>query len=533
MAANSQANRRSFLKIATTGTVALCSPALLRLSFAQQNKWSDDPFQLGVAAGAPTPDGFVLWTRLAPDPLAADPSAPGGMRGGSVQIACEIARDPEMANLVRSGSALADADFGYSVHLEVSGLEAGRPYWYRFRSGDAVSRIGRAVTAPAPDSEVSALRFGFASCSNYEAGYFSAYRHLADEHPDLVVFLGDYIYEDLFRDQRAVRTHSDGVAATTLPTYRNRYAQYRLDPDLQRLHAEVPALMTWDDHEVQNDYADKWSQTFDDPKIFLQRRAAAYQAYYEHMPLRPSLSRPQGPAMRIYDRVQFGNLLQFSLLDGRQYRSQEACYGPPKKGGGHLETRQGCPELFDPARSMIGLDQERWLFDGLASSNARWNILAQDVLMARLRQKTLNDEFGYWTDDWDGYPPSRSRLLQHLSDGKVRNPVVLSGDIHSFWTNDLMLDFDDPHSPVVATEFVGTSISSPGPNYEQYSSFLPDNPHVKFFDSRVRGYVTVNVTPKHLSTDFRTISDVRDPGAAVSTLRSFVVENGRPGAVPA
>lgn len=472
----------------------------------------------------------MLWTRLAPEPLSADPATPGGMSGSAVEVAYEIASDTQMRTVVRQGMVTADSDLAFSVHLEISGLQPARPYWYRFRSGDAVSRIGRAVTAPELGSPVDALRFGFVSCSNYEAGYFSAYRHLADQHPDLVLFLGDYIYEDVSRDGHVVRTHSDGVAATTLSTYRNRYAQYRLDPDLQRLHAEVPALLTWDDHEVQNDHADHWSQTFDDPRQFLQRRAAAYQAYYEHMPLRPSLSRPYGPAMRVYDRIQFGNLLEFSMLDGRQYRSPEACYGPPNKGSGHLETRKSCPELFDAGRSMIGAGQETWLFDGLAQSQSRWNIIAQDVLMARLRETTPNDEAGYWTDRWDGYPVSRNRLLQHVQDCGVSNPVVLSGDIHSFWTNDLALDCEDPRSPVVATELVGTSVSSPGPNYEEFSKSLPANPHVKFFDSRVRGYVAVDVSPKRMDIQYRAISEVTNPDATVATLKTFAIEDGRPGA---
>jgi alkaline phosphatase D len=269
-------HRRAVLTGAlSTGAVALSAPFVAAHS-AGQPAWPTDPFKLGVAAGAPTPNGFVLWTRLAPDPLSADPDAPGGMRGGSLDIAYEIADDPDMRNIVRQGTATAEADFAYSTHLEVSDLQSARPYWCRFRSGDAATRIGRAVTTPDPGSSLDGFRFAYASCSNYEAGYFSAYRHLAEENPDLVVFLGDYIYEGIDPRPGKVRVHSDGVAAATLPTYRNRYAQYRLDPDLQRLHAEIPALMTWDDHEVQNDYADRWSETFDDPQQFLRRRAAAY-----------------------------------------------------------------------------------------------------------------------------------------------------------------------------------------------------------------------------------------------------------------
>jgi alkaline phosphatase D len=485
-----------------------------------------------VAAGEPTPDGFVLWTRLAPEPFSPDPGAPGGMTDGDGPLTYEIASDPGMRTIVQRGVALAEAAYAHSVHLEVRGLAPGRPYWYRFTSGDAQSRIGRAWTAPVPGSPLSQLRFGFVSCANYEQGYFAAYRHLADEQPDLVCFLGDYLYEYVEAHRPTVRRHSDGVEAATLPTYRNRYAQYRLDPDLQRLHAEVPALITWDDHEVQNDYADRWSQTFDDPEAFLRRRAAAYQAFYEHMPLRPSRSRPQGSALRLYDRFAYGDLVEFSVLDGRQYRSREACYGPPNRGGGHLETNTRCPERLDPTRSMLGAAQETWLFDGLPRSRARWNILAQDVLMAQLRQRTAQGAVAHWTDGWDGYPASRTRLLKHVEASRVSNPAVIGGDVHSFWVNDLKRDFDDPGSPAVATEFVGTSISAAGPSYEQFMKFLPDNPHVRYFESRRRGYVSVELTPARMTTRFRVLSDVRDPQATVSTLQSFVIESGRPGAIP-
>jgi alkaline phosphatase D len=458
---------------------------------------------------------------------------PGGMSGPDFPVAYEIAKDPAFKEVVSKGEAQAEANYAYSVHLEVKGLEPDRPYWYRFSSGDAQSRAGRAVTAPQPGARLDRLRFGFVSCSNYEHGYFSAYRHLADEHPDLVAFLGDYIYEFVEERKPTVRRHSDGVEARDLRTYRNRYAQYRTDPDLQRLHAEVTALMTWDDHEVQNDYADVWLQTFDDPQEFLKRRAAAYQAFYEHMPLRPSLSRPDGPNMRVYDRFTFGDLAQFSVVDGRQYRSKPACYGPPKKGRGHLESNASCAERLDKDRSLIGAAQEAWLQDGLASSAARWNIIAQDVLMAELRQKMPNGESSYWTDDWNGYPASRQRLLDHIHSAKVQNALVLTGDIHSFFQNDLKLDFSDTRSPTVATEFVGSSITSLAPPYEYFASVLPDNPHVKFFENRVRGYVSMELTKDRCTAHYRAVSDVKDPNATVSVLKSFVVENGRAGAVEA
>ncbi len=523
--------RRFIAGTAGAGLSLIAAPAALRQARAQS--WqAGNPFCLGVAAGAPRPDGFVLWTRLAPVPLSSNPETPGGMSGGDLGIAYEIATDDAMAKVVRSGQATAEQRFAYSVHLDVAGLEPGRPYWYRFKSGDAVSAVGRAVTLPAPGAALDRLRFGFVSCANYEHGYFSAYRHLTAEDPELVLFLGDYIYDTIEQNRPTVRRHSDGVPATTLPLYRNRYAQYRLDPDLQNLHARAPALVTWDDHEVENDYADQWSQWFVEPARFLQQRAAAYQAFYEHMPVRPILSHPEGPVMRVYDRFAFGDLIEISMIDGRQYRSREACYGPPNKGGGHLESNAGCPERLAAGRSMMGFAQESWLYTALAHTKAQWNLIAQDVLMAQLKEK-LKGEEAFWTDDWDGYPANRTRLIKRIADTKVSNPVVVGGDIHSFFANDLKLDFDDPASPVVATEFVGTSISSYPAPYELFAQAVPENPHIRFFESRKRGYVSVDLDRSRMQVRMRAVSDAHDPNAAISTLKTFAVENGKPGAVEA
>jgi alkaline phosphatase D len=507
----------------------IAAPAVIGQAFAEARRWRADPFSLGVASGAPRPDGFVLWTRLAPDPLSANPSTPGGMTGGDVAVEYEIATDDGMRDIVRRGTADAEAAFGWSVHADVTGLQPGRPYWYRFISGEAVSRTGRAMTSIPAGTPVERLRFGFVSCANFERGYFSAYRHLADENPDMVLYLGDYFYEYIEQNRPTVRTHSDGVEAATLPTYRNRYAQYRLDPDLQRLHAVSPSLVTWDDHEVSNDYADKWSQYGEDPEFFLRRRAAAYQAFYEHMPVRPIMSRPEGPVMRIYDRFTFGNLMEVSMIDGRQYRSREACYAAPNKLRAHVETDANCPERRADSRTMLGFAQEQWLGLGLARAKATWNVIAQGTLMAQLREKLPSGDFGFWTDDWNGYPATRQRLLARIAQTKVSNPVVLGGDIHAFFANDLRLDFDDPNSPVVATEFVGSSITSDGPSYDMFSGFLPDNPHIRFFDSRKRGYVSVDVDAKAMTARMRVISEVAEPKATVSTLKTFAVENGKPG----
>ncbi|HTY65037.1 MAG TPA: alkaline phosphatase D family protein [Alphaproteobacteria bacterium] len=530
-------SRRSVLHMAGAGALgAFAAPALVGCAGGPAPRWSKgDPFSLGVAAGEPASDGFILWTRLAPEPQSLDPATPGGMTGGPVTVEYEIATDPALRDIVRRGTAVAEPDYAYSVHAEVNGLAPGRPYWYRFTSGGAASRTGRAMTAPAAGAALDRLRFAFVSCANYEHGYFAAYRHLTDEQPDLVLFLGDYIYEYVDMRPAVVRRHSEGIDCVTLSSYRNRYAQYRLDPDLQRLHAEIPCLMTWDDHEVQNDYAADLSPSFMPRELFLARRAAAYRAFYEHMPVRPGRSRPNGPDMRVYDRFAFGDLVEISILDGREYRSAEACYGPPPRHGGfHLETNQSCPERLDPSRTMLGMEQEAWLFDGLSRSHARWNVIGQDVLMAQFRQKRPGDTLpAFSTDDWNGYPASRDRLLRHITANRVRNVVVAGGDIHSFFVNDLKENFDDERSPVIATEFVGTSIASWGPPYDRLAAALPDNPHVHFFDSRQRGYVMVDATPARMSVRLQSVGDAANPNAPLATLRSYVVEDGRPGALPA
>jgi alkaline phosphatase D len=528
---NGPTRRRLLQAAAGAGLGLVAAPFILRPAGAQSWR-AGDPFSLGVASGASRSDGFVLWTRLAPEPLSPNPQTPGGMHGGDVTLGYEIATDPGLHDIVRRGEATAEHAFAYSVHLDVRGLEPGRSYWYRFTNGDAASRVGRAATLPAADVTPERMRFAIASCANYEHGFFSAYRHLADENPEFVLFLGDYIYETIEEKRPTVRRHSDGIEAATLPTYRNRYAQYKLDADLQRLHAEVPAFVTWDDHEVANDYADKWSERFDDPQLFLMRRAAAYQAFYEHMPVRPILSLPNGPIMRLYDRFRLGDLVEISMLDGRQYRSRGACYAPPYKGGMHLESDASCAERREPGRSMMGFSQEAWLYSGLARTKAHWNLIAQDVLMAQYHIKQ-NDALVFSTDDWDGYPANRTRLLKRIQEAQVSNPVVLSGDIHSFFANDLRVDFDDEKSPLVATEFVGTSISSYGPPQDLIAQALPDNPHVHFFESRKRGYLCMDLDRSHMQVQMRVVSDAHDPKADISTLKTFAVESGKPGVVTA
>ncbi|WP_455922148.1 alkaline phosphatase D family protein [Pseudomonas putida] len=487
--------------------------ALSILSPFARSSGIEQPFTLGVASGDPLPDGFVIWTRLAPEHQVL--SRP-------VAVRWMVASDAAMTRIVRSGHVQADARLAHSVHVEVTGLQPARPYWYRFEALGEQSAIGRAITAPV--QMAAALNMGFVSCSHWERGYFSAYRHLAAENPDLVFFLGDYIYENSYpaSSGKVVRAHAI-PEARDLDGYRNRYTQYKRDPDLQALHATAPCVVTWDDHEVQNDYANRWSQDAGvDPQAFLKRRAAAYQAFYEHMPLRRS-SLPHGPDMRVYRRLEWGPLARIHVLDGRQYRTEQPCVLPDGRHGGHVAT---CAALSDPQRTMLGWEQEKWLRDGLRQSRTGWNIVAQDLLMAPLDQQDPHThEWGHWTDGWDGYEATRDRVLANVQQSGARNPVFFGGDIHSFWTTDLKVG-----AKVVATEFVGTSVTSDGPPYEAFKAVLPRNPHVRFFDSRQRGYVSVSVDARRMETRFQALSDCRDPGATVSTLKRFIVEDGRPGA---
>ena len=509
--------------------VGLAAPALLRGARALAAPGSD-PFTLGVASGDPWPDGFVIWTRIAPDPLAEDGR---GGAGGPVEVRWEVAADPQMRRVLRAGEAVADERMGHAVHVELNGLQPGRPYWYRFTALGVQSEIGRAATAPAPGEAIARLQIGVASCSHWERGYFKAYGHMAEEQHDLTLFLGDYIYEySLGPDRKEEIVRPYGMAeATTLGDYRRRYALHKTDANLQALHASAPCIATWDDHEVQDDYSGIWSSH---PEVaerdFAVRRKAAYRAFVEHMPLRLRLAM-RGDDVSIYRRMRFGRLADIFVLDGRQYRSEQPCVqGLPTRKG--RIAPESCAELDDPARTFLGFDQERWLYDGLRDAPARWNVLAQGLKMAPMRFKA-GEEYSEWTDTWDGFAAGRERLLAALQGARVANPVVLSGDYHSFWANDLREKPFDPDSPVVATEFVGTSITSSGPSYEGISRALPENPQVRFFDSRQRGYMMLDVRPELIETKFQMISDRRDPNAVLSTLRTFNVEAGRPGVVEA
>jgi alkaline phosphatase D len=469
---------------------------------------SRDPFPLGVASGDPTATGVVLWTRLGAEPGSSN-----------IKVAWEVAEDDRFRRVVKKGNTVATPGLAHSVHVEVEGLKPDRWYWYRFRSGAHRSSAGRTRTMPPDDALAARLKFAFASCQHWEAGWFTAYRHMAADAPDLVVHLGDYIYEGAPRDGGVRRHNSPEIVSLT--DYRDRHALYKTDPDLRRMHESAPWIVTWDDHEVDNNYAADVPEDKQTRESFLERRANAYQAYYEHMPLR-STSIPVGTRMQLYRRLRFGRLADFWVLDTRQYRSDQPC------GDG---TKPPCEGAFSQATSILGDRQEQWLTGGLAGNTGRWNVLAQQVMVARVDRMPGEGE-RYSMDQWTGYEASRMRLLRFLGERKPSNPVVITGDIHTNWCNDLALDARDPKSPVVASEFVGTSISSGGDGSDtrpETEGLLRENPHLRFFNNN-RGYVLCEATPDRWRTDYRIVRQVAKPDAAIETRASFVLENGRLGA---
>jgi alkaline phosphatase D len=467
------------------------------------------PFALGVASGYPWPGGVTLWTRLT------------GLQG-AVSVKWEVARDESFRQIALSGETTAAPEWAHSVHVDVQGLEPDRWYWYRFTAADTQSVVGRTRTAPAANAVVSRLRFAFGSCQQYEQGYYGAYRHIVADQPDFIAFLGDYIYESSWGKDH-VRSHGS-LEPYTLEDYRARYALYRSDPDLQAAHAACPWVVIWDDHEVDNDYADDRPEDGTGRAEFLGRRAAAYRAYYEHLPL-PERMRPKGPDLRLHTQIGWGNLARLYMLDTRQYKSWQACPRPNRRGGSNTLDVEKCPRLDAPGRSMLGRAQERWLEGALGDSESGWNVVAQTTRMARFDQKPGPGRSA-WTDAWDGYPAARARLLAKLK--HTSNPVVIGGDIHAFMVAQLKEDFDDLDSPTVASEFVGTSISSQGWPPERIAKFMPDNPHVLMNESRHRGYTRVDITPQRWLADLRIMESVQTPDAPCRTLATYAVENGKP-----
>ena len=502
-------NRRDLLR--SSAWLALGYPIRHLSAFTPAPQFTADPFSMSVASGDPTRDGIVLWTRLLPDPGKSQ-----AWEREAVSVDWQIATDENMKNVVLKGKETARPDYGHSVHAEVKGLQPNRWYWYRFRTSSAESVIGRTRTAPA--SPTDKIKFAFASCQQFHAGYYTPYAHMAKDDIDVVLFLGDYIYESAGgTGDRQV----EGPEPMTRDDYRKRYAIYRSDKNLREVHRLFPWIITWDDHEVDNNYAGDAAQDQQTKGDFIERRAGAYQAHYEWMPL-PKTVIPVNGHSRLYRRVSFGPMLNFFVLDGRQFRSDQPC------GDG---TKAPCAEFRDDNRTMLGAEQERWLDQQMQSSKAQWNVLANQARMTFVDNAPGPDEM-YSMDSWTGYDAARRRLISSMRDRKLSNPVVITGDIHSNWVGDLKVDYQDPKSPIVGTEFVGTSITSGGDGMDmnpQTERYLPDNPWVRFFNAQ-RGYVRCEVTKSSITADYRVVEKVSTPESPISTRAKFIAESGRPGA---
>ncbi len=517
-------SRRGLLRGATaTAALAALQPATSRSVIAQP-VFRAYPFTQGVASGDPLPDGAVIWTRLAPEPLAG-----GGMPRSAVEVRWEVAADPAMRQVVQKGTALARPELGHSVHVELTGLEPARPYHYRFRAGREASPIGHTRTAPALDAMPTALRYISAGCQHFEAGYFTAWRHIAEESQiDFVSHYGDYIYESRARGAApgaypAVRQHNS-EEIYTIDDYRNRYAHYRSDPDLQAAHAAHAFLMSFDDHEVDNNWAGMHSEEDGSarfpiavpPEIFALRKQIAFQAWYEAMPVRRA-QLPRGADITAWRALRWGRLADIAVLDTRSYRDDQPCGGI---GGAP------CPAVANPEAQVLGPAQESWLFDRLATTPAIWKILAQQVPM--MRRDFGTQGLSISMDKWDAYPAARTRLLSHIHDHSIRNVTVLTGDVHQAWAGTLHLDPDDSKSPAIASEFVATSISSEGDGFETRPAaerILSRNPHIAFLNNR-RGYTLHETTPTRTTATFRGLDYVSRPGAPRVDKAVFVVEAG-------
>jgi alkaline phosphatase D len=496
---------------------AAAAPALL--SFGRAGALSPEQlFSFGVASGEPTSDGVVLWTRLATNPLADD----GGMGTVRVPVRWEIYGDENASTPLRAGSAVAESGWDHSVHVEVSGLQPGRPYWFRFIAGGEASPLGRTRTTPGRDSMPDRLRFCYGSCQKYEDGQFGAWANTVAEDPDLIVFLGDYIYEEN-PSVGTPRVHLN-PAPVDLAGYRIRYATYRLDPLLQAAHATAPWIVTWDDHEVINDYADLADQHNIDPALMALRRAAAYKAYYEFMPLR-ALSRPRGPDLRLYRTLDWGHLAQFQVLDDRQYRSPRGCQSH-KRGQMSVSLVKDCPDLHDPSASMLGAAQENWLMDTLSATRARWNILAQQTQITPYPRRDPDNPDGpanmQTVDTWQGYQASRERLFAQWQDAKVSNPIVIGGDIHAFVASDISY-----RGKALAPCFVGGSITTQAGDHLLERN-TADLPAYRFARNKVRGYGRIDVMPSHCEIAFRALRDPLDARTSAYDLKKYVVENNNP-----
>ncbi|MFF4369333.1 alkaline phosphatase D family protein [Streptomyces sp. NPDC001594] len=517
-------------------TAALAPVAGLAAAPAARAAAGGPAFLHGVASGDPLPDGVLLWTRVTPAPEAV----PGSGLGPAVQVGWEVAADKAFSRTVARGTVTASAATDHTVKVDVRGLRPRTAYWYRFTAGAATSPVGRTRTTPAHDATTAGVRFGVVSCANWESGYFSAYRHLAARTDlDAVLHLGDYIYEyrtgGYPEPPYVVRRHQPEHEIVTLADYRTRHGTYKTDADLQALHHAHPMVAVWDDHEFAND---AWSggaenHTPATEGDWAARAAAAEQAYFEWMPVRPST---EGT---VYRRLRFGTLADLHLLDLRSFRSQQA--------------RTGTGGVDDPRRTITGRAQLEWLKAGLAASNATWKLVGTSVMISPVAFASLpahllaplaellglaGGGIAVNPDQWDGYTHDRKELLAHLTAHGVKNTVFLTGDIHMAWANEVPLDMATyPASGTAATEFVVTSVTSDNVDDMLHvaprtlslvaeSAVRSANWHVKWLDMDSHGYGVLDVTTERAQMDYHVLSDKNRPDASTTWSRSYRTLSG-------
>ncbi|MFC8590038.1 alkaline phosphatase D family protein [Streptomyces atroolivaceus] len=525
-------SRRTVVKAAAATAVA---GSVLAATGARA---ADGPaFLHGVASGDPLPDGILLWTRVTPAPDAG----PGSGLGADTPVAWEIAEDRDFTRIAARGTAVARAASDHTVKADVRGLRPATAYWFRFSAGSTVlSPVGRTRTAPAAGAAVPGIRFGVVSCANWEAGWFSPYRHLAARADlDAVLHLGDYIYEyasgSYPTQDTVVRPHAPLHEIRTLADYRLRHATYKTDTDLQALHAAHPVIAIWDDHEFAND---AWSggaenHTPGTEGSWAARVAAAKQAYFEWMPVRAST---EGT---VYRRLSFGGLAELHLLDLRSFRSEQASIG-----NGAVD---------DPGRSITGRAQLDWLKAGLTASDARWKLVGTSVMISPVAFGALpahllaplaellglpGEGLAVNVDQWDGYTDDRKELISHLRDHAVTDTVFLTGDIHMAWANDVPVRAATyPLSASAATEFVVTSVTSdnlddilraaPGTvSVVAATAVRAANRHVKWIDMDSHGYGVLDVTAERSQMDYYVVSDKTSREATASWVRSYRTRSG-------
>lgn len=506
--------RRDFVRL--LALLGLAATVPLTLSLTRGQLFMQNPFRLGVASGDPTADGVVLWTRLVSPQLPAN---------SAVAVSWQVFELNQPENIVARGEAAAIAELAHSVHVEVAGLQADTWYGYQFSVAGHRSVVGRTRTLPQTGANVAQLTLAYASCQRYEDGYFSAYRAMLDESLDLVCFVGDYIYEYASR--------RDGVRSHTLPRikdlqgYRARYELYKSDADLQAIHAHCPWLVVWDDHEVENNYFAQYSTEGRGDISAL--RSAAYQAFYEHMPLRASRligglqGLLDGKELRLYQQLSFGKLASLYLLDNRQYRHRPLC-------GENAESKlaEVCQPALEATHTMLGDEQQHWLEQQLASAGGHWQLLVQQT-----RFTPANYAAGFANsfsrDTWDGYPAARQLVLQAIQQPAVKNVIVLGGDIHQNWVARVHANPYDVSSPVIATEFCGTSISSRSATTPaRIKRAVKRNPHLVFANAEFRGYGVLRLTMDAAVVSLKVVDTIADPKSTVSELARFRVPVGKP-----